>query len=112
MVVPGNIYVSNTASVWKTLSQRAGKDVPVFVDCIWGELIGWNVIAPPTSFERGDVTYIQRACINRHNRRVNVGFKDGSARSVKLADLWDLQWAANSTPQRSTYINSFPAGYR
>jgi prepilin-type processing-associated H-X9-DG protein len=33
-----------------------------------------------------------RFVMDRHNRKINLSFVDGSARAVKLTALWDLQW--------------------
>jgi prepilin-type processing-associated H-X9-DG protein len=40
--------------------------------------------------------------MDRHNRAINVGFADGSARAIKLTGLWDLQWHRQF--QRTGYV--------
>jgi prepilin-type N-terminal cleavage/methylation domain-containing protein/prepilin-type processing-associated H-X9-DG protein len=34
-------------------------------------------------------------CINRHNKRINGLFLDGSVREVRLKELWTLKWCPN-----------------
>jgi len=44
----------------------------------------------PTSPSFGwDMT---RVCINRHQKKINITFMDGSTRPVKLTELWSLKW--------------------
>ena len=88
----------------KTSSVAQPVATPVFGDCAWyggnpfdfesGQTQGrpptkrdWNKSNPKSwSWDMG------RFCMDRHNRAVNLVFVDGSARSTKLAGLWNLQW--------------------
>jgi prepilin-type N-terminal cleavage/methylation domain-containing protein len=56
---------------------------------------------------------IERCCVDRHQAKVNVGFRDGSARPVALHDLWNLRWNLESIPVnvRGTPPNKLPAPY-
>ena len=70
------------------------------IDCIWWEVEPHiaNTQLPP-AFE-GDFTGIgfnnpyemQKTCIDRHNKKVNVVFMDYSVRDVKLKERWTLKW--------------------
>ena len=37
-----------------------------------------------------------RVCINRHQKKINITFMDGSTRPVKLTELWSLKWHKES----------------
>ena len=41
-------------------------------------------------------SYMGRFTINRHDWKVNVSTVDGSARHIRLAELWTLMWNRNS----------------
>ena len=110
-------------NVWQKVTQRPGGDVPVFADAVVDDWIGDNTFAPPLNFTDGGVQTaagvdystspsLTRICIDRHVRAVNVSFLDGSARRVRLSDLWDLQISRTSTKQRERFLEMFPADYR
>ncbi|MCK5000354.1 MAG: type II secretion system protein [Anaerohalosphaera sp.] len=74
---------------------------PVFTDGVWVDT--WPMddeTTAPTDFEiamgyghewQNDY-YIWRLITNRHGKITNISFADGHVDSVKLADLWTLQW--------------------
>ena len=45
---------------------------------------------------------LNRFTMNRHDGRANLVFLDGDARSVPLADMWQLLWNKHYTPQYVT----------
>ncbi|MBN1846726.1 MAG: prepilin-type N-terminal cleavage/methylation domain-containing protein [Sedimentisphaerales bacterium] len=74
-------------------------EVPLFGDGLW--TIGWprgTDPAPPdltgedaSGLDSWD-TNMRRFCIRRHDKQVNMIFKDSHAEAVDLADLWKLPW--------------------
>ena len=42
--------------------------------------------------------FMGRFCVDRHDYAINVGFMDGSARNVRLPDLWKLRWHKTMEP--------------
>ncbi len=90
---------------WRKVSSvKLPTDVPVFADCAWyggnpfdlasGATEGlpaptrdWNKNHPMEWFYD-----MARFCMDRHGRAIHASFVDGSARRVKLEQLWDLQW--------------------
>ena len=110
-------------NVWQKLGQKPGIDVPVFADGVVDDWIGDNTFSPPLNFKDGGVETrfgldystspsLTRICIDRHVRAINVSFLDGSARRVKLPELWDLQISRTSTKQRERFLWLFPPEYR
>ena len=110
-------------TVWQKISQGPRTDVPIFADAVVDDWIGDNTYAPPLNFLDGGVQTaagldyttspsLVRICIDRHMRAINVSFLDGSARRVKLPDLWDLQISRTSTRQRERFLHHFRPEYR
>ncbi len=89
---------------------------PVFADCNWAD--GWPEppdLPPRNLLTGGNVNMIQRWCIARHGSRpgsiptavdlkqrlpgaINMVFKDGHVQSVRLEELWTLQWHKSYKP--------------
>jgi prepilin-type N-terminal cleavage/methylation domain-containing protein/prepilin-type processing-associated H-X9-DG protein len=89
---------------------------PVFADCAWAD--GWpepTDVPPKNLLTGGNVNSMQRFCIARHGSRpspiptavdikqrlpggINTGFLDGHVQSVRLEDLWTLQWNKTYKP--------------
>jgi prepilin-type processing-associated H-X9-DG protein len=93
---------------------------PMFCDCVWAETDGSNSTASPGlpanpsgttnsgiypgiypsngpngNFDlAGSWTNVStgRVLLNRHNMAINAAFADGSAREVKLGDIWKVSW--------------------
>ena len=95
--------------------QSGGTNIPVFVDAAWCEI--WptrtdmpvSLKDPYIIYRAGGAppSYMARACMDRHPKKsVNVGFLDGSARTVPCRDLWTLQWHRGYT--RPTIIPNLP----
>ncbi len=77
----------------------ATSETPLFGDSAWADT-GWpletnplppNYISPYNSTGAG---YLERMCVDRHNEAINVTFLDGSARRIRILDLWSLKWHA------------------
>lgn len=88
---------------WDTI----GPEVPLFGDGLW--TIGWpKAVDQPPPDLTGCTTvqnpnnaldsppngpnHMWRFCIDRHSKKINLIFKDLHIDSVKLEDLWHLQW--------------------
>ena len=91
------------APVLKTFRSGANpSNTPVFADGWWID----NFCNPPTDLvppnfydgyadfvvDSSGINGIQRLCVDRHHRAINVAFGDGSVRHVRLAELWTLNW--------------------
>ncbi|HEX8913276.1 MAG TPA: prepilin-type N-terminal cleavage/methylation domain-containing protein [Humisphaera sp.] len=99
-------FANNAKSfVAMTDPKVSSSETPTFADGAWVD--GWphwdNSVptdlqnpmygSGPSSGNMG------RVCLNRHNKRVNVAFLDGSARQVSLAELWQLRWTRDWQPK-------------
>lgn len=60
----------------------------------------------PTDMGHNLQSLILRYTVDRHNMAVNVAFTDGSARKVKLADLYSIKWNKFDGP---VYVDKFPS---
>jgi prepilin-type N-terminal cleavage/methylation domain-containing protein/prepilin-type processing-associated H-X9-DG protein len=75
-------------------------EVPMFLDCAWADIQPTNgsatspVETPPdlTAYDLKGKPEHFRMLIARHGKAINVGFADGSARTVPLSDLYNLTW--------------------
>jgi len=82
---------------WRNIAVKGTTEIPLLLDCNW--IDGWPRTfdtpppfsdAPPVSYE-GD--YMQRFCLNRHNKHIYAVFMDFShVRKVGLKCLWRLKW--------------------
>lgn len=109
--------ISNTtastyaASFYRVFQARNQSQVPVFADANWRHVCPKPNDPAPASLESpGPATIgspeqyhpLQRVCMDRHDKAVNVSFLDGHGETVKLRDLWTLKWSADwtrTTPQ-------------
>ena len=77
-----------------------GSEVPFIADSIWvGSWPDYNDVVP-ASQSLGDNTHARgffmgRFYIDRHSKAIQVAFVDGSARLVRLDELWQLRWHKN-----------------
>jgi len=101
-------YSDNVKAHWGKADASNSSNIPVIGDCAWFGVEpqdlstgGVKGQVPPTDdfFKEAKRTYnsvwteyMSRVCMNRHSRYVNWGFLDGSAKKVKLNDLWSLKW--------------------
>lgn len=75
-------------------------NVPLFADGIWP--IGWprgaddpplTLQSSPTAHLPDHEDHMRRFCIDRHNRQINMIFRDLHADTVRVDDLWALPWS-------------------
>ena len=101
---------------WKKADGRNMSNVPVMADCAWyggnpfdyasgrpngdvPDFPDWNLRNPgPTSGSNWQYD-MARFCMDRHNMQIDVAFADGSARRVKLPDLWTFKWHRKFIPE-------------
>ena len=80
--------------------------VPVFVDSVAHDLKADPANLPTTVMNPGGSVFmgsLNSACLDRHEKAVNVAFIDRHVETVKLPDLWTLKWSRTwnrSTPQK------------
>jgi prepilin-type N-terminal cleavage/methylation domain-containing protein/prepilin-type processing-associated H-X9-DG protein len=106
----------------KLTDVRPSTTTPMFCDATWVDfitrppnqpdsatadatppnLLGVNI---PNTGIAGNNT--QRFVVNRHQRGINLVFVDGSAKTVKLDDLWQLNWFRGMVPQK--FVPPLPA---
>lgn len=72
-------------------------NTPIFGDGTWP--VSWprGIDSPPINLEGLNgaamgTHQMQRFCVDRHNSRINLIFKDLHAETVDVADLWNLRW--------------------
>jgi prepilin-type N-terminal cleavage/methylation domain-containing protein/prepilin-type processing-associated H-X9-DG protein len=75
--------------------------IPVFADAIWPDSFPMETDAAPPDTSKGvysTTDQLGQICIARHNKSVNVSFFDGHAETIKLQQLWALDWHRNWQP--------------
>ena len=91
--------------------RAGGRDLlnsqPLFADSIWVDGSPAATDPVPANTELGDQSLnandqMGRFCINRHLGQINVSFTDGSAHTVPLAQLWQLNWSSSFRAQNVT----------
>lgn len=89
---------------------KSASQTPSFVDSRWVDLWPKEADTVPANFlldgtdssGQGDKptrNHIRRSIIDRHGDTVNVTFIDGSARDVKLSEMWSLRWHRSWKPK-------------
>jgi prepilin-type N-terminal cleavage/methylation domain-containing protein len=84
--------------------------IPLFLDSLWKEAYPapFNVTSgaglpmetqEDTTWEIQGEFEINRFCLDRHNKTVDVAFLDTSVRNVDLPELWNLKWSREFIPQ-------------
>ena len=72
---------------------------PTLMDGGWVDTWVSSGDTPPASVYYGaNGNGMQRICIARHGRAINVGFMDGHIELVKLENLWGLKWNPTYVP--------------
>lgn len=111
---------------WKTLQSKYAAEIPMIGDCVWfgSNPKSLNDTSPPANSgavppsedfheqmnpESPQWGYqMGRFCINRHSRRINMTFMDGSTQKVVLTDLWGLKWHKEYEPVHDVEIPWLP----
>ncbi len=76
---------------------KVRSNTPIFMDGIWVDSWPLSNNAPPVSItdDDGYINFdngMRRICIDRHNKKINVGFVDAHVERIDLAELWTLPW--------------------
>jgi len=95
----GHHYISSSdhGNFFEPSFDKFPQDVPMFADSIWvGSWPYSESIVPPNLhtglFNDGPELFMGRFCVDRHSKRINVGFVNGEVRKVPLEELWELRW--------------------
>ncbi|MBI3875866.1 MAG: type II secretion system protein [Verrucomicrobia bacterium] len=90
-----------TANFFQKMDEGQPSIQPLLMDGGWvdtwptaGDTLpaGYNVLAG------GNGNGMQRICIARHGRAIDIAFMDGHVDLVKLENLWNQRWHATYTP--------------
>jgi len=113
-----NSYGWNTSQggFWKKISTaRMTTETPLMGDCKWrGGVPGYgadnsngNALTPPSSSDadNGKASEMMHFAMIRHGRGLNMCFFDGSARNLKVRQLYSLRWSQNYDPDSTTVAN-------
>ena len=82
--------------------------IPLFLDSLWKEAYPDDKGRPFDTQEdtidpyNGNIhgqNEMNRFCLDRHNKAVDVAFLDTSVRSVDLGELWNLKWSREFIPK-------------
>lgn len=86
----------NLSHFWQTpVSGTSTSEIPVWFDCAWVDAWPNEKDAPPTTWDNAGYqppSSMQRLCIPRHGKAVNVSFLDGHGQTVPLEELWQIKW--------------------
>ncbi|MBI9016433.1 MAG: type II secretion system protein [Phycisphaerae bacterium] len=72
-------------------------EVPIFSDGMWVDTWVLSTDAPPVSIDDPDGysnfnVGMQRICIDRHDKKINIAHIDGHVEKFGLAELWQQKW--------------------
>ncbi len=105
---PGEVVQTeghDTANSWRTMDHSGSSKIPLMADANWytgrpesydlppkeeGKLFH-DKTAPPID----DINHMQRFSVNRHRKKLNVLFMDGTVKSTSPKKLWRLKWHQN-----------------
>lgn len=95
---------------WVRSTSVGASDIPMISDSTWfgGNPMSPNDVnvknnaekVPPSATFYEDMNPVSpkwgydmaRVCINRHQKKINMTFLDGSTRPVRLTELWSFKW--------------------
>jgi prepilin-type N-terminal cleavage/methylation domain-containing protein len=91
----------------KITTETNRQNVPLFGDCIWAIMLATTADFPPMPPSQAAYMHpyanggwgLGAYTLNRHNKAINIVFRDGSARRVTFLELWKLDWTRNSQPR-------------
>ena len=87
-----------TDNFWRKMINIPGSSkVPLLTDAQWIDTWPNPGDGPPSQpdMKWGGASYFVRIVQDRHNKRQNVAFADGSVETVGLKELWTLKWHRN-----------------
>jgi prepilin-type N-terminal cleavage/methylation domain-containing protein/prepilin-type processing-associated H-X9-DG protein len=79
---------------WRKSTVPGASQIPLMTDAQWIDAWPQPGDDPPIreNLPWGDPSHFSRICQNRHDKRQNVLFLDGSTETVGLKELWTLKW--------------------
>lgn len=89
------IQVFDMKDTWRTTGVRHSDTIPVLSDGTWTGGHAQHDDQPPQNNcdrVKDTTNRMKNFCMDRHSGVVNVGFLDGSARSIGLKEIWGLKW--------------------
>jgi prepilin-type N-terminal cleavage/methylation domain-containing protein/prepilin-type processing-associated H-X9-DG protein len=109
----GAWWVGEGAYYHRVTAVERPSRTPAFSDAIVNIYVGDPVLyAPPAyPFQDGGFGGLQRICIDRHNRGINMSFADGHARHVKLPELYTFIYGRDTPPTPPDVSAYFPPEY-
>jgi prepilin-type N-terminal cleavage/methylation domain-containing protein len=89
--------------MWKTINAKGGYHIPMIFDCAgYQNASPWHRDEPPTYngefIEGTSYDEMRYACMDRHDKHINMVFFDIHVRKVGLKELWELDWHRNWNP--------------
>ena len=100
LMTMANARGSATDNFYHVPLTRGDSLAPVMADANWRQIFAKPTDPAPSNLEdpgpQDLVDHpLQRACLDRHKKAVNVSFFDSHAETVKLGQLWALNWSKN-----------------
>jgi prepilin-type processing-associated H-X9-DG protein len=80
---------------WRNIGQTSRPTyIPLMMDCRQSFACPKETDSPPISedCELQSSNHMQRLCMNRHNKGINMAFLDGHVEKIGLKELWILKW--------------------
>jgi prepilin-type processing-associated H-X9-DG protein len=110
-------YSSKGPEYFIKLPTREGNGVPLFADSTWVDAWPTRDDPPPVNpylggtppANTGAPNMMHRVTVPRHAKMSNVVFLDGSARTVRLKEMWTLKWNRIDLPNFNP--TPWPAGF-
>jgi prepilin-type N-terminal cleavage/methylation domain-containing protein len=83
-----------TVNNWRTPGVKGAGYVPLFFDALRFNVFPQETDSPPPSEDLAweSMQHMRRACINRHDGFISMGFLDWSVRKAGLKELWTFKW--------------------
>ena len=114
----------DTANSWRTMDHSNSGKIPLMADAIWHTGRPEAQDLPPEEEynsrydnQLDDVSndpsnHMQRFTVNRHDKKLNVLFMDGTVKTISPKELWRLKWHKNydtfaPLPQWPEWMSSF-----
>jgi len=89
---------NQTPSYFQTIEQGVPTSQPLLMDSSWVDTWPASGDRVPPNLNTGENTGMGRIALARHGKAINVSFMDGHSETVKLPDLWKLQWSTTYVP--------------
>ncbi len=92
---------NNATQTFKTLEDGTPANQPLVMDGGWVDAWPDRTDTLPAGYsvlDGDDANGMQRICIARHGRAINITMMDGHVELVKLQNLWNLKWHYIYTP--------------